>query len=85
MTPLSTAPTDIDEVLILRKAKRLQSNVRSKFSTFQGRQASREQYLSHLKANPLQVEMFQRFLEHVGKLLDNEAPIERDVLSQGYF
>jgi hypothetical protein len=85
MTPMSTAPTDIDEVLILRKAKRLGSNVRSKFSTFQGRQASRDQYVTYLNSHPLQLEMFQRFLNHVRKLLNNEVPVERDILSQGYF
>lgn len=37
MTPVSTAPTDIDEVLILRKAKRLGSNIRSSFNTYAGR------------------------------------------------
>jgi len=36
MIPLSTAPTDIDEALILRKAKRLNSNVRKHFSTSGG-------------------------------------------------
>ena len=30
MTPLSTAPTDVNEILLLRKAKRINSNVRSK-------------------------------------------------------
>ncbi|MEI6044992.1 MAG: Bpu10I family restriction endonuclease [Chloroflexota bacterium] len=85
MTPMSTAPTDIDEVLILRKAKRLGSNVRSKFSTFQGRQTSREQYVNYLKSHPLELEIFQRFLNHVRKLLNSEMPVERDILSQGYF
>ena len=34
MTPLSTAPTDGNEILLLRKAKRINSNVRSKYATF---------------------------------------------------
>ena len=38
MTPVSTAPTDIDEVLIFRKAKRISSNIRKSFNTFSGRQ-----------------------------------------------
>ena len=37
MTPQSTAATDIDEVIILRKAKRLSSNVRSAFGKYAGR------------------------------------------------
>jgi hypothetical protein len=39
MTPLSTAPTDIDEILLLRKAKRINSHVRSKYATFARRPA----------------------------------------------
>ena len=37
MSPLSTAPTDIDEVLLLRQAKRVNSNVRSQYATAAGR------------------------------------------------
>ena len=33
MTPISTTTTDIDEILILRKAKRISSNIRKEFST----------------------------------------------------
>src|SRR5207302_7562650 len=62
MTPLSTAPTDIDEVIILRKAKRLSSNVRGNFAKAAGRQAYRDQFIDFLTNNPLRVEMFQRFI-----------------------
>lgn len=36
MTPISTATTDIDEILIVRKAKRINSNIRKEFSTYAG-------------------------------------------------
>lgn len=85
MTPLSTAPTDIEEVLILRKAKRISSNIRSSFSSSRGRQASRETFKDFLGQHPLELEMFTRFREHIRKLLSNEAPLERDVLKMGYF
>src|SRR5206468_18675 len=39
MTPLSTAPTDIDEVIIFRKARRLRSDVRANFAKAVGRRA----------------------------------------------
>lgn len=42
MTPISTAITDIDEILIVRKAKRISSNIRKGFSTYAGRQKNRE-------------------------------------------
>lgn len=85
MTPLSTAPTDIDEVIILRKAKRLSSNVRKEFSTSAKRKAARDAYVRYLRGNPFRVEMFQRFINHVRVLLRNDAPVESDVLGLGYF
>jgi len=85
MTPVSTAATDVDEVIILRKSKRLGSNVRGNFGSARGRRDYRARYIKHLTDNPLQVEMFQRFLGHVLGLLQSEAPVERDVLSAGYF
>jgi len=85
MPPVSTAPTDIDEIIILRKAKRLSSNVRSRFSTYDGRQASRETYVMHLKKSPLRLELFQRFINHIRQLLTSEGPEEKSVLELGYF
>ncbi len=64
MTPISTAPTDIDEVIILRKAKRLSSNKRKDFSTYEGRQANRDEYKNFLESNLIQYEMILRFLTH---------------------
>ncbi|HET9180358.1 MAG TPA: Bpu10I family restriction endonuclease [Terriglobia bacterium] len=85
MTPLSTAATDIDEVLILRKAKRVNSNVRSEYAVREKRRAHRQAYIDNLKANPFSPDVFRRFVQHVAKLLRNEAPEERNVLRQGYF
>jgi hypothetical protein len=85
MTPLSTAATDIDEVLILRKARRLGANVRAQFGTSRGRRAQREAYVAYLEAHPLSVEVFQRFVNHIRGTLVNEAPQEIEVLRLGYF
>ena len=85
MTPVSTAATDVDEVIILRKSKRLGSNVRANFGSAKGRKDYRAKYIKRLTDNPLRVEMFQRFLGHVRGLLQSEAPVESDVLSKGYF
>lgn len=85
MTPLSTAPTDIDEVLILRKAKRLSSNVRAKFGAAAGRRAQRGRYTDFLQANPISLDMIARFVGHIRELMLNEAPVEDDVLRAGYF
>jgi len=85
MTPISSATTDIDEILILRKAKRVSSNVRAKYSTFSGRQATRDNYIKYLKDNPYAPEVFLRFVEHIVAQFRNEELIEDDVLSTGYF
>lgn len=62
MTPISTKSTDIDEVLILPKAKRMNPNVRKAYSMASKRKTKREEYVKFLKAPPLRLEMFQRFL-----------------------
>jgi hypothetical protein len=85
MTPISTAGTDVDEVLILRKAKRLGSQVRSAFSTREGRVSRRSDYMKYLNNNPFAPEVFDRLLSHVKTLLEDRDPEEDDVLRRGYF
>jgi len=85
MTPISSATTDIDEILILRKAKRISSNIRAKYSTYQGRKTSRSAYIKYLQDNPYSVEMFQRLIEHILAQFTNETLVEANVLNDGYF
>lgn len=85
MTPISTATTDIDEILIVRKAKRISSNVRKEFSTFAGRQANRARYIEYLTNNPYSVDIFSRFIDHIFSQMKNEDLIEESVLDLGYF
>ena len=85
MSPQSTAPTDIDEIIILRKAKRLNSNVRADYSSSDKRQKLRGDYYGFLQKNPFRVEMFKRFIEHIRELIKNEQPVETSVLQVGYF
>lgn len=85
MTPQSTAPTDIDEIIILRKAKRVNSNIRSKYATAAGRRSARSAYVEFLKKNPFQIAMFQRLIDHIEELIANEQPVEKSVLDMGYF
>ncbi len=85
MTPISTAPTDIDEVIILRKSKRLSSNKRSTFNESRNRIRLAGEYSSFLKSNPLAYDMIVRFIEHIKKVLLRESLVEDDVLKTGYF
>ena len=85
MTPISTAPTDIEEVLILRQAKRISANKRQEFSHFEGRQAARESFVSFLLEHPFSLTVFTRFRDHIQHLLNHNLLIEKDVLEIGYF
>lgn len=85
MTPISTAPTDIDEVIILRKAKRLSSNKRNEFHSSLKRKEYRGMYKEFLLKNPISEKMIVRFLDHVKKLLQQESLEEENVLEIGYF
>lgn len=85
MTPVSTAPTDVSEVLILRRAKRISSNVRKNFSETAKRKSARAEYVRFLKENPFQADVFARWINHIKGILADSDPIERDVLHHGYF
>lgn len=85
MTPLSSATTDIDEILILRKAKRLSSNIRKNFASYEGRRTYRDQYSEYLELHPYSSEIFQRFIDHILNQFGNRELIEGEVLDLGYF
>ena len=83
MLPINTNTTAIDEILILRRAKRLPSDVRRAFGSVAGREESREEFVQHLETNPFSTEVFLRFLNHIRELIEDNA--ENDVLGRGYF
>lgn len=86
MTPITTKLTSIDEVIVLRKAKRLSSNIRGQFSTVAGRQAARDAYEAYLDNNPLRLDCFQRFVDHLNAAFpEREDDAEDVVLGRGYF
>jgi len=83
MTPISTSTTAIDEILILRKSKRLASNIREQFNTSAGRKRNRDLFVRHLESHPLAPETFSRFVNHIRGLLHEET--EATALQRGYF
>ena len=85
MTPISTAVTAIEEVIVLRKARRLSADVRQQFSTSAGRRANRDAFVRHLTVHPLSSDAFRRFLFHVEAQLGNSDENERDALDRGWF
>jgi hypothetical protein len=72
MTPINTSATAIDEIIILRMAKRLPSNVRVQFNTRAGRRENRAMFVEHLESHPFSVETFTRFLDHIRKMVGDE-------------
>jgi hypothetical protein len=86
MPPIDTRVTAIDEVIILRRARRLGSGVRALFSTFAGRQRARDLVERNLTDNPLSLAAFERLLEKLQSSFPEEVGLnERDVLNRGYF
>ncbi len=85
MTPVSSRTTPIDEVLLLREAKRISSNIRHNFSTYKGRQEAREAYLEFLNKYPYRLKVFERFINSIRQMLRNDPLEEQTVLERGYF
>ncbi|MGB8347715.1 MAG: Bpu10I family restriction endonuclease [Ktedonobacteraceae bacterium] len=85
MPPISSDITPVDKVYILRKAKRINANRRRVFSTFKGRQATRESYTEFLSQHPISAEVFGMFIEEIRHLLKNESLDEHTALERGYF
>jgi hypothetical protein len=83
MTPISAGTTAIDEIIILRQARRLPANVRAQFNTVAGRQANRASFIAYLESHPLSVETFSRFLDHIRQMVGHDG--EEEVLARGYF
>ena len=84
MTPISTRPTDIDEVIILR-GKRMGSGIRSEYSSGAARKRSRDRYASFLAENPIRYSSILRFVDHMRSLFDASEPEGEDVVERGYF
>jgi hypothetical protein len=84
MKPISSAGTDIDEVLILR-GKRIASNRRERYSTSANRKQLRGEYTDFLSQNPIREDVIRRFVDHLRSILTRRDPGEDDVLKRGYF
>lgn len=86
MTPITTKLTSIDEVIVLRKAKRLASSIRKDFSSADGRIRTYETYLKYVESYPLSIDSFRRFIYHLNDCFPENADEEDDViLARGYF
>jgi hypothetical protein len=82
MTPVSIASTQIDDILIVRKAKRMPSNMRQEYTNAHFRKKHRSEYIDKSKYYP---DVFQRMIDKIQFLIDVTDPELNRVLRQGYF
>lgn len=85
MTPVSIISTQIDDVLIVRKTKRMSSNLRQEYRTPRERQLHRQQYVDFLDASKYYSDVFQRMIDKIQALIDDTSPSIENVLYQGHF
>jgi hypothetical protein len=85
MTPLSITSTSIDDVLIVRKCKRISANIRQEYSTTKLRQQNRDQYVNFLNKSQYYPDVFQRMIDKIVQLIDNTSPQIEQVLERGHF
>ncbi len=85
MAPVSITPTHIDDVLIVRKAKRMSANVRQEYRNVQERQAHRKEYVEFLESAKYYADVFQRMIDKIQRVIDDTAPELDSVLQRGHF
>ena len=85
MTPVSITPTHIDDVLIMRKAKRMSSNVRQEYRSAKERRANREEFAQFVESSKYYADVFQRMIDKVQRMIDDTNPEVGTVLKRGHF
>ncbi|MBD1921772.1 Bpu10I family restriction endonuclease [Microcoleus sp. FACHB-831] len=85
MTPVSITATQIDDVLIVRKSRRLSANIRQEYKTPESRMQYRQEYADFLDASKYYADVFQRMIDKIQTLVDDTAPGVDHVLRRGHF
>ena len=85
MTPISITSTQIDDVLIVRKAKRMSSNIRQQYTNADARRRHRKEYVDFLNEAQFYPEIFQRMIDRIQALFEDSSPSFGRVLDQGHF
>lgn len=85
MTPVSTVSTQIDDVLIVRKTKRMSANIRQEYRTSEERRLHRQDYIDFLDTSKYYSDVFQRMIDKIQAFIDDTNPSMEYVLEQGYF
>lgn len=85
MQPIDTSVTNVDLVLILRKSKRMSSDIRKHFNKAAGRKKHRNIYLKQTNSNPIDVEVVMKFVTHIRNVIASQSIDEKKVLNRGFF
>jgi len=85
MTPVSITPTHIDDVLIVRKAKLMSSNLRQEYQSAKERKAHRKEHVEFLESAKYYPDVFQRMIDKIQRVIDAADPEVDAVLKKGYF
>ncbi len=85
MTPLSITTTHIDDVLVLRKTKRMQASIRQMYKTAKDREKKQGEYNEFLEKAKYHTDVFERMVRKVQNMADTADPQTGSVLDRGYF
>lgn len=85
MTPVSITSTQIDDVLIVRKSKRIRQNIRQEYNTPEKRKLYRQEYAEFLDTSKYYADVFQRMIDKIQTLIDDNSPEVEQVLQRGHF
>jgi len=85
MTPVSITSTQIDDVLIVRKTKRMSSNVRQEYRSAEARKKHRQAYVEFLESAKYYADVFQRMIDKIQSMVEETDPEADKVLKQGHF
>lgn len=84
MTPISSAGTDIEQVLVLR-GKRIGSDKRKSYASPTYRKENREMYKQLLDSQPIRTSVVQHFVDRVREILKDQGADLSDAVERGYF
>jgi len=85
MMPVSIISTQIDDVLIVRKSKRLPANIRQQYKTPESRKKHRQTYANFLDSSKYHSDVFQRMINKIQVLINDTAPEIDKILKRGHF
>ena len=84
MKPISSAGTDIEEVLILR-GKRIGSQQRKYYANPVHRKENRAEYITKIEGTPVRGEVVLRFINQIRNILDKRNSDLSNAVERGYF